>query len=58
VGYIELPGEVKVESRLTEADPQVLRTGMEMQLVLVPFGKNEAGDDVVTFAFAPIASRQ
>jgi uncharacterized OB-fold protein len=55
VGYVELPGEVKVESRLTEADPQVLQTGMEMELVVLPFGKNEAGDEVVTFAFAPIA---
>ena len=32
VGYVELPGEVKVETRLTEADPDVLRTGMEMEL--------------------------
>lgn len=54
VGYVELPGEVKVEARLTEADPKVLQTGMEMELVVVPFGKNEAGDDVVTFAFQPV----
>src|SRR6266516_8072081 len=36
VGYVELPGEVRVESRLTEADPARLRIGMPMELTLVP----------------------
>ena len=47
VGYVELPGEVRVEARLTVADPARLSIGMAMELVLVPFG------DKVTFAFAP-----
>jgi uncharacterized OB-fold protein len=47
VGYVELPGEVRVESRLTVADPDRLRVGMAMELVIVPFG------DAVTYAFAP-----
>ncbi len=33
VGYVELPGEVKVETRLTEADPERADAGMEMELV-------------------------
>ncbi|HEY6886645.1 MAG TPA: Zn-ribbon domain-containing OB-fold protein [Solirubrobacter sp.] len=45
VGYVELPGEVRVEARLTEADPDRLRIGMEMELTLIP----EA-----TFAFKPV----
>ena len=48
VGYIELPGEVRVEARLTTADPARLRIGMPMELVVVPFG------DRVTYAFAPV----
>ena len=36
VGYIELPGEVRVEARLTESDPAKLEIGMEMELTLVP----------------------
>ncbi len=51
VGYIELPGEVRVEARLTVADPDALRIGMPMELTLVPAPGAEAG--VVTFAFAP-----
>jgi uncharacterized OB-fold protein len=60
VGYVELGGEVKVESRLTEADPEKLAVGMEMELVLVPFGTDEPVEgsgnptEVVTFAFRPV----
>ena len=55
VGYVELPGEVKVETRLTESDPDVLRPGMEMELTLVPFRTDDDGNEVVTFAFRPVA---
>jgi uncharacterized OB-fold protein len=54
VGYVELPGEVKVETRLTETDPDVLRHGMEMELAIVPFGADDDGNEIVTFAFAPV----
>lgn len=53
VGYIELPGEVRVEGRLTTADPQRLRIGMPMELALVP-APGEERRGVVTFAFAPV----
>jgi uncharacterized OB-fold protein len=52
VGYLELPGEVKVEARLTETEG--LRTGMDMELVLVPFRSDGDGNEVVTFAFRPV----
>jgi uncharacterized OB-fold protein len=48
VGYVELPGEVRVEARLTVADPALLRIGLLVELVLVPFG------DRLTYAFAPV----
>ena len=54
VGYVELAGEVKVETRLTTADPDALTTGMEMDLELVPFRTDDEGNEVVTFAFAPV----
>ena len=52
VGYIELPGEVKVESRLVDVDPADLEIGMPMELAVVPFTP-EAGEPVVMFAFRP-----
>ena len=54
IGYVELPGEVKIEARLTERDPGRLTQGMEMELVIVPFRTDEDGNDVVTFAFQPV----
>jgi uncharacterized OB-fold protein len=53
VGYVELPGEVRVEARLTEADPERLEIGMPMELVLMP-APGGAASDVVTFAFRPV----
>jgi uncharacterized OB-fold protein len=53
VGYVELPGELRVEARLTEHDPARLRVGMAMELAIVPFGTDEAGNELVTFAFRP-----
>jgi uncharacterized protein len=52
VGYVELPGEVKVESRLVDVDPADLEIGMPMELALVPFTP-ETGETVVMFAFRP-----
>jgi uncharacterized OB-fold protein len=45
VGYVELPGEVRVEARLTESDPTRLRIGMPMELTLIADG---------AFAFRPL----
>ena len=53
VGYVDL-GDVKVESRLTENDPEKLTHGMDMELVVVPFRTDEDGNEVVTFAFRPV----
>ena len=56
VGYVELADQVRVESRLTIGDPDQLEIGMEMELVYEPLGTDEDGNDVVTYAFAPISS--
>jgi uncharacterized OB-fold protein len=56
VGYVDL-GDVKVEARLTEADPEVLAHGMEMELALVPFRTDDDGNEVVTFAFRPVTRK-
>ena len=55
VGYIELDEGLRVESRLTENDAERLRIGMEMQLTIESFGKDNDGNERVTFAFQPTA---
>jgi uncharacterized OB-fold protein len=53
VGYVELPGEVMVEARLTEPDPDRLAIGQPMRLAIVPYTVRADGTEVLTFAFAP-----
>jgi len=53
VGYVELPGECKIEARLTEADPDKLKIGMPMELIFIPIATDADGNEVVTFAFKP-----
>ena len=47
VGYVEFPGHLRVEGRLTESDPARLRIGMPMRVVAY----DHAG--VSSYAFAP-----
>jgi uncharacterized OB-fold protein len=54
VGLIELPGQLRVESILVGCTQDTLRIGMPMRLVTLPFSSDGAGDETVTFAFAPL----
>jgi len=56
IGVVELPEGVRVISRLTEGDPTALASGQAMELRVVPLHRDEDGNDVVTYAFAPVAS--
>ncbi len=53
MGYVEIPGQAKIEARLTESDPTKLNAGMAMELVAQPLCKDDEGNDIITFAFAP-----
>ena len=55
VGYLELPGGVRVEGRLTENDPAKLQIGMEMDVVFQPYRTEDNGDEVINFFFRPVA---
>ena len=56
VGVVELPEGVRVITRLTVADPAALSSGQAMELRIVPLHRDEDGNDVVTYAFAPASS--
>ncbi len=56
VGVVELPEGVRVIARLTESDPAGLTAGQAMELRVVPLHRDEEGNDVVTYAFAPVPS--
>jgi uncharacterized OB-fold protein len=48
IGYVELPGAVIVESRLTGFALDALKVGLKCRLVAEPFG------DRLSYAFAPL----
>ena len=54
VGYVELPGALCVEARLTEADPAKLRIGAEMELVVYVHRIDDDGQAVMNYAFKPV----
>ncbi|HEY9556921.1 MAG TPA: Zn-ribbon domain-containing OB-fold protein [Acidimicrobiales bacterium] len=56
VGLVELDDVVRVESRLSESDPDKLRFGMDVELQVVPFYVDADGDEIMTFEFAPVAA--
>ena len=56
VGYVELPGGVRVEGRLTENDPAKLEIGMPMEVVFYPYRRDEDGTERVSFAFRPVSA--
>ena len=56
VGLVQLGDVVRVEGRLTEDDPTKLDFGMEVELQVVPFYTDADGDEIMTFAFAPVGA--
>ena len=54
VGYVELPGQVRVESRLKCKDVSKLKIGMEMELVVEKYVEDDAGREVMAYFFKPI----
>ena len=53
VGYVELPGQVIVETRLIEMDAERLRIGMPMRLTEIELS-GEGGGVQSIFAFEPM----
>lgn len=53
VGYVELEGEVIVESRIATDAFDTLHIGQLMELTLIPFAEDETGTPIHTFAFKP-----
>lgn len=54
VGYIELEGEIIVESRIATDTFEALKVGMPMELTVIEFARSPDGEPIHTFAFQPI----
>ena len=56
IGLVELPEGLRVMGMLTGCEPDDLRIGMALELVVEPLYRDEAGRDVLTYKFAPGAA--
>ena len=53
LGYVELPGEVIVETRIEVDNFQRLKIGIPMKLIIVDFPRLD-GKPVSSYAFTPV----
>lgn len=54
LGYVELPGELIIETYLTGYEGREPAIGDAVELVIIPFNRNDDGDEIVTYAFEPV----
>ena len=53
VGYVELPDQTRVQTRIKTRDVERLHVGMEMELVVEKYIERD-GKDVVAYFFTPV----
>jgi len=51
IGYVELPGAARIETRLTESDPAKLRFGAEVELIIYTHRVEADGTQIMNYAF-------
>lgn len=53
VGYVELDGQVIVETRIVTKDLKALKVGLPMSLILETFERGDGEGTVTSYAFTP-----
>ena len=53
LGYVDLPEGVRVMTQLTGREPEAYELGMEMELVVEPFGVDEDCNEMAGYRFRP-----
>lgn len=57
MGYVELPGETIVETRLANVPLEAINIGMPLRLTFVPLAP-DAAEPMMIYAFEPISSKE
>ena len=55
VGYVELPGQIIVESHIATDDVNALKIGLPVRLTLIPFRQDPDGTQVMIYGFEAAA---
>jgi uncharacterized OB-fold protein len=56
-GIVDLPEGLRVVARIAETDLAALRPGLPVELAIEPLFTNDAGDEVLCFAYRPLGAR-
>lgn len=54
MGITELPEGVRITALIATAEPEKLKVGMEVELLIEGFRRNEEGKEVLAYKFRPI----
>ena len=56
ISYIDLPEGIKIYSILTDCEPwdEVLKIGMEMEMVIGKIKQDEYGNGIISYKFRPV----
>jgi uncharacterized OB-fold protein len=54
VGLVDLPEGARIVAYLTESDPEKLKVGMDLRLIIDRLFTDEEGNEVVGFKFKPL----
>jgi len=54
LGFVELPEGVRVETLFTDCDPEGLKIGDEVELVIEKLYDDDEGNELISYKFRPI----
>ncbi len=56
LGFVELPEGIRIETLFTGCDPEALRVGMDVEMVVEKLHEEEDGTEVMAYKFRPLHS--
>ncbi|VAW08692.1 hypothetical protein MNBD_ACTINO02-632 [hydrothermal vent metagenome] len=54
LGYVDFPEKVRIMGQISGCDFDDIKIGMDMELVLEPFGTDDEGNELTGYRFRPV----
>jgi len=56
IGFVELPEGIRVETLFTGCEPERIKVGMEVEMLIEKLHEDEEGNEILGYKFKPIES--
>ena len=53
IGFVELPEGIRIETLFTGGNPEELKIGMDVEMVIEKLQEDEAGNEILAYKFKP-----